>query len=129
MSSGPHKVTMKPATTYSAIVGVILERLRSERGLDQKRMAELVGLGQSTWSRVENGASALTIEQLATTAAALGASPHEILALADRSVANLRQRGVVVQLKRQLGLTGTELLIGAAALALLLAVILGKSKK
>lgn len=130
MSSGAHKVIMKPATTYPAIIGGVLARLRNGRGLDQGKMAESVGVGQSTWSRVENGASALTIEQLATAAAVLGARPSEILAMADRSAADLRQRGIVVQLKRQSELTETELvLIGATALTILLAAILGKAKK
>lgn len=130
MSSGPHKVTMKPATTYPAIIGGILARLRNERGLDQGKMAESVGVGQSTWSRVENGVSALTIEQLAAAAAVIGARPSEILAMADRSAADLRQRGIVVQPKRQSELTETELvLIGATALTILLAAILGKSQK
>ena len=130
MSSGARKVTMKPATTYPAIIGGILARRRNERGLGQGKMAESVGVGQSTWSRLENGASALTVEQLAAAAAVLGARPSEILTMADRSAADLRQRGIVVQPKRQSELTETELvLIGATALTILLAAILGKAKK
>ena len=45
----------------------------------QGKMAESVGVGQSTWSRLENGASALTVEQLAAAAAVLGARPSASL--------------------------------------------------
>ena len=130
MSSGARKVTHEARDYLPSNYRGILARLRNERGLGQGKMAESVGVSQSTWSRLENGASALTVEQLAAAAAVLGARPSEILTMADRSAADLRQRGIVVQPKRQSELTETELvLIGATALTILLAAILGKAKK
>lgn len=120
---------LKPATTYPAIVGNILGYLRNQRGLDQGQLAKIVGVTQSTWSRIERGLSGLTVDQLAAAAQALGVKPEQIVAWADQATGRLEKQGVKVELKRASNNLGPGLvLIGAAALALLLAAILSKSK-
>ncbi len=118
---------LKPATTYSAIVGCLLAREREKQGLLQLALAEKVGVGQSTWSRIERGDSPLTVEQLRRAARALGAKPSAILQSADSASEALKRSGVNVQdtqLKDaiQQGLA----VIGFAALCVLVAKLLSK---
>jgi len=87
-------------TTYPALVGNIIARLRKEQGIGQAEFASMVGLGQSTWSRIEKGQSALTIEQLAKTAEQLDMQPHELLAIVDGARDNLQAQGIGTLLDR-----------------------------
>lgn len=96
-------------TTYPALVGNILAQLRKQRGLGQAEFAAMLGLGQSTWSRIEKGQSALTIEQLAKAADQMGMQPHDILALVDGARVELEAQGIGTLLER----------IGASNMALL----------
>lgn len=82
-------------------------------------MSQLMGLSRSTWSRIENGESALTMDQLARAADVLNVRPHEILADADKAQKYLVDGGLKVVPERNNN-TGLTLLAGAA-LALLIA--------
>ncbi len=87
-------MTTPIVTTYPAIVGACLAAKRKEQGLSQSELALSVGLTVSTWSRIENGESALTIEQLALAAQRLNLPPSELLINADKKVAELEYRGI-----------------------------------
>ncbi|MBC7953644.1 MAG: helix-turn-helix transcriptional regulator [Rhodospirillaceae bacterium] len=103
---------------YPALVGKVLTKRREGRGWDQAKMSQLVGLSRSTWSRIENGESALTMDQLAKAAEVLGVAPHEILADADKAQELIVDGGLkVVPERNNAGLT----LLAGAALALLVA--------
>lgn len=119
---------LSPGTSYPAVVGGVLVKLRDEIGLRQAELATAVGVTQATWSRIENGSSALTIEQLGMAAAKLGVESNEVLRLADQASIQLKEQGVHVEPSRNAaGLDSGIALIGAAALgALIAAVILGK---
>ena len=118
---------LKPATTYPAVVGRVLVEDRQKMSLEQTDIATRVGVSQSTWSRIERGESALTIDQLAKAASALDTSPNEILRRADHAADSLKNRGVMVSEGRSTDITETGLaLIGAAALGMLIASILSK---
>lgn len=122
-------VDLKPGTSYPAVIGSILVNLRNQQGIRQGDLAQAVGVTQATWSRIENGASALTIEQLGLAATRLGIQPNEILRHADQAVQQLKQRGVTVELTRTSpNLESGTALIGAAALGALIAAVLIKSK-
>ena len=69
----------------------------------------MVGVGQSTWSRIEKGQSALTVEQLAKAAGQLELQPHQLLAVVDGARENLEAQGIGTLLDR----------IGAGNMALL----------
>jgi len=123
MSSKP----LRTVTSYPAIVGQVLSELRRRSGIDQAELANSVGVTQSTWSRIENGASALTIEQLAIAADALGVKRSEILELADQSVNELKSRGIEIEDKRiSGGLDKGLVILGAAAIGGLIAALLLK---
>jgi transcriptional regulator with XRE-family HTH domain len=86
--------------TYPALTGAVLVAKRKEMGLSQAEVAERVGLTVSTWSRIENGESALTIEQLAMAAQALGVVPSAILRSTEDKVAELSTRGIATSASR-----------------------------
>lgn len=114
-----------PATTYPAVVGQVLARLRSTAGLEQAELAGHVGVSQSTWSRIERGASAFTIEQLALVAKSLGTEPSIILRQADRAARELAGRGIRVEPRRiNVAIELDLVLIDVAALAGLIAMAL-----
>jgi len=115
---------LKPGTSYPAVVGSVLVKLRAQRGVRQADLAQAVGVTQATWSRIENGSSALTIEQLGLAASRLGLLPSQILRLAEEAVDELQQRGVrVEQTRNAVSLDSGTALIGAAALGALIAAV------
>jgi transcriptional regulator with XRE-family HTH domain len=90
-----------PATTYAAIVGAAVARLRDRHGATQADCAAAMELAPSTWSRIEHGTSALTIDQLARFAVYVRCAPADVLALADDRRAAIEARGVAVLLDRR----------------------------
>jgi len=119
---------LSPGTSYPAVVGGVLVRFRNDIGLRQGELAAAVGVTQATWSRIENGASALTVEQLGLAATKLAVQPGAILSLADQAKDQLTAQGVHVEPNRSTGGIDSGIaLIGAAALgALIAAAFLGK---
>lgn len=114
-------------TTYPAVVGRILAMLREKHGMEQSDVADRVGLSQSTWSRIERGESAFTMEQLATVSSVFGTSPGHILRRADEAVAGLERMNIIVEPGRPIRTGNTALtLIGAAVLGFLIAKALSK---
>jgi len=110
----------RPATTYPAVVGYVLGWHRDQAGLNQQELAEQMGMSPSTWSRIERGESALTMDQLAAVAQVLEVEPGRILRDADNVVGQLAKRGVQVERRRvpdAIG-AGLALLAGAALVAL-----------
>lgn len=121
----PPPEVLVPATSYPALVGAVLVELREHRGLTQADLATQMGLAASTWSRIENGSSALSIDQLALVAKALGVRPGEILQHADRVQDVASERKVRVEPERISSADAVTLglaVLGGAALGTLIAV-------
>ncbi len=89
-----------PAVTYAAIVGAAIVHLRERHGTTQADCAAAMNLAPSTWSRIERGTSALTVEQLARFAAYVRCGPSDVLTLADERRDEITSRGVAVLLDR-----------------------------
>ena len=87
---------MRPTTTYIAILGTVIARLRRMAGLQQFELGLLVGINQSSWSKIERGATAISVEYLPILAPTLRAEPNEILAMVDRTVRYAEAQGVQV---------------------------------
>lgn len=120
---------LKVAVPYPALVGQVISQRRVLAGLDQATLGEQVGVNQSTWSRIERGESALTMDQLSLAARALGTTPSEILREADKQEESLKTDAVAVLPSRppkndSAGL----LLLGGVALTALLLRIASKGK-
>ncbi len=86
--------TIDAFTTPGAILGAVLVKLRTEKGIKQGDLAGLVGISASTWSRIEKGESGLSIEQLRAVAKALGVAPGTILELAAAAEKEVEDHGV-----------------------------------
>ncbi len=118
---------MQAGSTYAAVVGAVIAKLRSERAIGQGDLASAVGVGQPAWSRIEKGGSALTVDQLARAATALNCSPSEILGMADRTVLEMRNQHFKVSYEKpkrespENNNAGLLLLGGAALAALIIA--------
>lgn len=87
---------MKNETTYQAVLGRLIVRKRQEKQIDQEDMARHVGVGRSTWSRIEAGTSALSMDQLAKAANKLDIPMGELMLEVDAIVRRLREHGVDV---------------------------------
>lgn len=103
-------------TTYPAIVGKVLTDLRSQQSIQQKDLANAVGITQATWSRIESGQTSVTLEHLRSAAQALNVSPSHILGIADQTEMEVSFQGIsVVETKSAQELhPGLVLLAGAA---------------
>ncbi len=82
--------------TYSAIFGVVLSNLRKQKNLEQGDMAEKMGLSQASYSRLESGKSAFTIDQMYQAASALEMTGNEIIMEVDRYSSHLKEDGINV---------------------------------
>lgn len=83
-------------TTYSAVLGVVLSNLRQEIGLDQKLMADRMGLSQASYSRLEGGKSAFSVDQVYQAGEALGLDGQQITMRLNNTVSSLRSNGIQV---------------------------------
>ena len=121
---------LKPETTYQAVVGRVIVKLRKELGIDQLLLAKSVGVTQSTWSRIERGESSLSIGQLAKASEYLRVNSSTILLEVENAVKELKKQGVIVRVtsthtdKSKTGIA----MIGAAALGALIGAVAAKSR-
>ena len=126
-------MNLSPETTYQAIVGSVLVGIRKELGVEQSALAKAVGVNQSTWSRIERGESALSIEQLFLAANHLQIKPSIVIRNSEKAVQSLRSQKVVVSVSKNMDKRVGQgvALIGASALGALVgaAIIRGKSDK
>lgn len=122
-------------TSYSAVLGVVLSNQRQLQNMDQGDMAARMGLSQASYSRLEGGKSAFSIDQMYQAAKALGVSGEDLSNNLNNIVVNLRANGVEVvsqvrgnttkAKKQDLNMGG--LIVGVALGALLIG-ILSKNK-
>lgn len=87
---------MKSETTYQAVLGRLITQKRQEKQIDQDEMARHVGVSRSTWSRIEAGASALSMDQLVKAARKLDMDLGELMLQVDEIVRELRRKNVTV---------------------------------
>lgn len=119
---------MRPVVSYPEIVGRVLKELRNKSGLDQATLANAVGVGQSTWSRIENGTIPITTEQLAFAAQTLKATPMRIMEYAEQAAERFRSQGIEVVPQRPTPSAieqGLAFLGAAAIIAVIVALIRG----
>ena len=113
------------ATSYSAIVGRMLEQDRARLGWSQAEVADRIGLSQAAWSRIESGSTSISLDQLWSVARLFGTTPAAILELADRAARELRLQDVDILAPRE-GAAGAAIITGAALGALLAVLLLRK---
>lgn len=84
------------STTPSLIMGCVLSWLRQQVGLDQRRMAECLGITQASWSRIENGHATANIEQIINSCNAMGIEFVYVAQLYTYICQQLEKKSVVV---------------------------------
>lgn len=99
------------ATTYQAVLGAVISELRrkpalgvmarSSEKINQADIAANLGITVSTWSRIERGESALTVEQLVALAAFLDFPLSELFRLVETRIAELHEKGIEVAIARK----------------------------
>jgi transcriptional regulator with XRE-family HTH domain len=89
-------VSLRPATSYAAVLGFVIGEARRRAGVTQSQLAAAVNLSQATWSRVEGGRFGVTVEHLALAAWALSTHPGLLARRADALCDWARGRGVEV---------------------------------
>jgi len=86
----------KKQATYSAVLGVVLTNLRKQKSIEQGEIAKQMGLTQASYSRLEGGKSAFSIDQMYQAAAALGLSGKEVITEVERYSSHLKADGISV---------------------------------
>ncbi len=117
----------KPGTTYSAVIGSVIKKLRESRSIKQSQMADKMGVSQAAWSKLESGISTLTTAQIAKVADIFGIETSQLVQYADKAVEDLKENSIVVSYDYKEAKNMGLMLLGAAAIgALVAAIILGK---
>lgn len=80
----------------AAVLGKVLAEIRKAKNMNQKDVADAVGIGVSTWSKIENGESSISVEQLRAAATCLGTTPSKVLALMEDATEKLPEKGIMV---------------------------------
>ncbi|MGB0664266.1 MAG: helix-turn-helix domain-containing protein [Pontibacterium sp.] len=83
-------------TSYSAVLGVVLNNQRKMEGIEQGEMAERMGLSQASYSRLESGKSSFSVDQMYQAAVALGIKASDLTEALNDTVERLRESGVEV---------------------------------
>lgn len=86
----------QPFTTFATIVGSALRSCRIRAGVDQKTLSSLMFITPGTLSRIENGKSAFTIDQLAMASWEVRVSPGDVVGIADFVREKLLSSGCLV---------------------------------
>ncbi|MBL4828994.1 MAG: helix-turn-helix transcriptional regulator [Aliivibrio sp.] len=114
---------MDAGTTYSAIVGNVIKRLRDTKSISQGDMAKEMGISQAAWSKLENGKSTLSASQLAKAADYLSIPTHQIIHYADDTKKGLKENGMTVTYDNKEAAKIGLMLLGAAAIGAIIATI------
>lgn len=117
---------MQAETSYPAILGRVLEHKRKGKNLDQKDVADHLGLTQSAWSKIERGQSGISMEQLLRVSQLLKTQPHSILEDVDLAKHGLEKQGVIVHASVASKPSDTVALIALAVLGVMVVAILSK---
>lgn len=76
------------AISYSALIMRLLANARVSKGMEQAEVAESIGVTPSSYSRLESGLTALTVDNLFAVARVLKIDPVAILQQAQKVIDN-----------------------------------------
>src|ERR1043165_1846581 len=82
-----------PEIPYPSLVGQVIKQARLAKGIQQSELAEILGLSQSAYSRLESGDSVMNVWQLRQLALTVGTTPSALLAEVERPEAQLAAGG------------------------------------
>ena len=90
-------------TTYQGVLGAVIASVRSNdqaHPITQADVAGQLGVNVSTWSRIERGESAISLEQLVVVASFLKIPLSELFKVVEERVAELNQQGIRVAVSK-----------------------------
>jgi transcriptional regulator with XRE-family HTH domain len=92
----------KLGTTFQNVFGVVVTDLRSSRdpAVTQTELADSLGLAVSTWSRIERGESAMTLDQMLRVAIFFRTPLSDLLLRCEKVVKSLNEQGVEVSISK-----------------------------
>lgn len=106
-------------TSFTAILGSVISNLRKKQGVGQDALARKLNITASTLSRMENGESSITVDQLYALSSALEIKPHQIIQAAEKFEEALRQAGISSVAEKSELLETTHAVFKGASLALI----------
>lgn len=92
-------VPMSPdsrVTTYTSICLILLRETRLERNIHQAHIADLLGKSPSAWTKIENGRSPLTFEELFRVCRAMNIWPSALMGAMERYEQFFLNNGLIV---------------------------------
>ena len=90
------KKNIQISTNPSLVMGCILSWLRQQASLDQRGMAQCLGITQASWSRIENGHATANIEQIINSCKAMGVEFVYVAQLYTYICSQLEKKSVLV---------------------------------
>jgi len=111
-------------TTYSNLLGLVIQELREKQGLSQQELAEKLNVTRVTVSKIENGQSEITTPIYLKLRSIFG--EQDIFYLTDQRKRILEKQGIIVYdtaadlPKDKKDITGLKFIAGAATLAAIL---------
>jgi transcriptional regulator with XRE-family HTH domain len=104
--------------TYGAVAGQVVLQHRKTRNVDQSQLAAALGITQSSYSKIEQGQTTMTIVQLRIISEQLGLKPHVLIRQIDDLALKLRSQAVTITDEK--AISPAAVLIGLGILAAIL---------
>lgn len=117
---------MNQSISYNSLVGYVLEKTRSDLGMDQRSAAAQAKISQPVLSRLEQGKAAITADQLYTLSKVLQTTPDRIMKEAQDAAEKFEEdQNVDVVTTKEISTTNK--VIAGAAIGGLLAFLISRS--
>ncbi|OUR61891.1 hypothetical protein A9Q74_07250 [Colwellia sp. 39_35_sub15_T18] len=82
--------------SFSALVGFVIVSIRKEKLLEQAAIAQKMGITQASYSRLENGKSALSVDQLYAVSKVLGITIDDLFYAISKALSQAQAQGINV---------------------------------
>lgn len=82
--------------SFSALVGFVIVSIRKEKLLEQAAIAQKMGITQASYSRLENGKSALSVDQLYAVSKELGITIDDLFYAISKALSQAQAQGINV---------------------------------
>jgi len=82
--------------SFSALVGFVIVSIRKEKLLEQGAIAQKMGITQASYSRLENGKSALSVDQLYAVSKVLGITIDALFYAISKALSQAQAQGINV---------------------------------
>lgn len=82
--------------SFSALVGFVIVSIRKEKLLEQGAIAQKMGITQASYSRLENGKSALSVDQLYAVSKVLGITIDDLFYAISKALNQAQAQGINV---------------------------------